>query len=347
MSFRDNLHDRFELVHNHCLSRRKGGEEFVQLLKERAQHEETYARGLEKIGNHPYFVTSQGTLSHAISAYKNDNLNKAMQAKILAENITNDLVEPFKDLLRHQGNTLKKASTEGKKLEKDKGLLGERIEKSKSRYIKACMECEQLTVLLEQPNVPQIKREKLVQRLIVSKKEVEESMKQNVEAINAWNSYQNRYCDMMAMILEVYQKHEEQRLELMKDSLRKLVVYETSCLRNLQYDIDNLAHSMESINIQADISQFIDEHTSNNPKYITYEFEPYQGSHPGFKEVKNNVPIVTIPHNINDAGAKLALKEVYKAEVDNILNKATSGFLLAEDLYQFKNIIKDQAARDL
>ncbi|CAG9321953.1 unnamed protein product [Blepharisma stoltei] len=347
MSFRENLHDQFELVHNHCLHRRKGGEEFIQLLKERAQHEESYARGLERLGNHPYFVTSQGTLSHAISAMKNDNLNKAMQAKILAESITNDLVEPFKELLRNQGNTLKKASAEGKKLEKDKAMLKERVEKSKGRYVRACMECEQLTILLEQP-IPQVKREKLVQRLILSKKEVEDSMKQNIEAVNAYNSYQTRYCDMMAMILEIYQKQEEQRLEAMKDSLRKLVVYETSCLRNLQYDIDNLAHSMESVNIQADINQFIDENTSNNPKMILLEFEPYQGTHPSFKEVKHNAPIVTIPHSIttSDSQALNALQDVYKSEISNILQKTWNAENLSpEEFHQFRNIIKDPSAR--
>jgi hypothetical protein len=46
----------------------------------------------------------------------------------------------------------------------------------------------------------------------------------------------------MMKILEVYQKQEEQRLESIKDMLRKLVVYQTSFLRNLQYDVDNLAH---------------------------------------------------------------------------------------------------------
>jgi hypothetical protein len=241
MSFALQLWDNFDLVNSHSNDRRRSGEDYLAILRDLAGQYEIFARGMDKIGTHSFFAASQGTLFHGISALKNDCLNKAMQSRILAESIINDLIEPMRELLRNQNLVIKKTSAEGKKLEKDHSLLIDRYDKARSRYIRACQECEQVIIALEY-SMPQDKRQKLLSRLVSCKKEVDISLKQYQDAIETGNKFRERYQSMMEKILEVYQKQEEQRLEHMKDSLRKLIVYETSYLRNLQYDIDNLAH---------------------------------------------------------------------------------------------------------
>jgi hypothetical protein len=350
MSFSENLHDCFEMVHQHSIQRRKGATEFIQLMEEKASIEETYAKGLEKLGNHQYFVTTQGTLSHAVLAMKNDCLNKAMQARILADNVIKDLSEPLKELLKNQAKTLSKTHTEGKKSEKERQGLLEKYEKFKTRYFKACKECEAILSQLELPQ-PAQKREKMMQRLIQLKQEIDESLKGYKESVTIHNEYKNKYSDFMSKILEVYQKQEEQRLEMMKDSLRKLVVYETSYLRNLQYDIDNLARAMESINIKSDIKQFVDENSSPNEKNSMLVFEPYEGEHECFKNLGTEPPIVKVPPipvqtKLLEISNQSSIEEILKVEVDLLVNKAWDNNIITIGEYNyFSSVVKEIPGR--
>lgn len=242
MSFSEFLWDNFELVNKHSIDHRKGTEDLLQIFKDIGSLYEAFGRGMERISSSSYNInTTDGSLSHAVCSLITDCSNKADQSKILVESINVDLVEPLRELLKNQNNKIRKTTTEGKKVEKEMQSLTEKLEKSKSRYYKACEECEQLTILLEN-KMNNERRLKLMAKLVSVKREVEAGLRQYQESLSASNSYKERYKSFMMKILEVYQKQEELRLETMKDMLRKLVVYQTSYLRNLQYDVDNLAH---------------------------------------------------------------------------------------------------------
>lgn len=350
MSFAEDLHDCFELVNNHSIQRRKGVQEFIQLMEEKADLETAYAKGLEKLGRNQYFISTQGTLSHAILAMKNDSLNKAMQARILAENIQKDLVDPMKELLANQNRTLEKTATEGKRVEKERLGYLEKYSKYKSLYFKMCHEYEVLSSQLENPQQGQ-KRDKIMQRLVQVKQEIDESLAGYKDTIGQHNGFKDKYTDFMGKILEVYQKQEEQRLEIMKDSLRKLVVYETSYLRNLQYDIDNLARAMESVNIKSDIKQFVDEHASANEKNSKLVFEAFQSTHESFKNSISESPVLKIPQAsvqnvVSELHNQSSIDEILKAELSLAVNKAWSGNSLSlSELNFFNNAVREHLGR--
>ena len=198
MSFATELTNKFDVVDRHAAEKRKGVEEFIQLLRERALHEEAYAKGLERIGNHSFFVTTQGTLAHAVSAMKNDSLNKAMQAKLLAENVNSDLVESLRTLIKSQALSIKKSSSEGRRLTKDLEQLRDRHQKAYSRYWKACKDSEDLTILLEsQRDMPTDKRAKALSKLVLLKKEVDESVRQYQNSIEAYNGFRKHHDELM------------------------------------------------------------------------------------------------------------------------------------------------------
>jgi hypothetical protein len=148
----------------------------------------------------------------------------------------------------------------------------------------------------------------------------------------------------------VYQKQEEQRLDTMKDCLRKLVIYETSYLRNLQYDIDNLARAVESVNCKSDIKQFIDENSSAAPRNLKLEFESYVGSHESFKNIGAETPAVRVPMNsmfsaISSIPNKSA-EEIIKSEVNFLVNKLMTGSdFSSEDLNKFSLLAKESNGR--
>lgn len=354
LSFSVDLFHNFEAVYQHSISRRKGGDEFISLLKDRADQEETYAKGLEKIGNHPYFGSKQGTLSQAISAMKNDSLNKAMQSRILYDNITHDLIDSFKELLKIQTNSIKLNMTQGKKLEKERLETIEKLDRSKMKYWKSCSDCEQRTIAIEAAD-PGPKRDKQIGKLLETKNAIDRNLKRYLVALATYNEFSGKYNPEMTKILEFFQEKEEERVSNMKDVLRKLVVYETACLRNLQYDIDNMAHAMESVNVQAEINNFVKENALLTPKQrlAPEEFIPYEGIHPSFQDIGKNPPAMTIPlppeeiqRHIKENQLKRDAAEKYKEQLSSIIARAWAGEDLAtEDHVQFNSIIKDTMGR--
>mmetsp|Transcript_27525 Transcript_27525/g.49625 ORF Transcript_27525/g.49625 Transcript_27525/m.49625 type:complete len:644 (-) Transcript_27525:1369-3300(-) len=323
MSFATDLWGCFEFVNTHSLERRKGTEELMHFFKELASSEEAYAKGLERVGTHPHMVTTQGTLAHAVAAFKQDCIKRATHSKTLAENITKDLVESLREMLKNQAFSIKKFSAEGKSLEKQRGTLLSQLEKCRLRYMKACSDNEQITYLLES-GMTADKRTKLISRLVSSKKELDESVIAYQSSVEASNTFKERYDGMMAKVLEAYQRQEENRLEVMKDSLRKFVVYETSQMRNVQYDLEALSRAVESVNTKVDLLQFIDTHSSDKHDTGAYTFEPYKGTHPAFKNLGSSTPISTIPH-APDANLGAQTYESWSKEMDELIEKAWIG----------------------
>lgn len=147
---------------------------------------------------------------------------------------------------------------------------------------------------------------------------------------------------MMAMILEVYQRQEEQRIDALKDALRKFIVYEASYIRNLQYDIESLAKVMEDVNPIEDVNLFITENTSPNPKAFKYIFEPYVGTHPSFKggdsrmfSIKN--PLIELSDDT---------KKLYKEETETITLKAWNGEANKDEINRFSYMARYSVGRE-
>jgi hypothetical protein len=57
MSFAENLHDRFELVHLHSISLRKGMSDLISFSEEKAAVEDSYGKGLKRVVKSPYLIS--------------------------------------------------------------------------------------------------------------------------------------------------------------------------------------------------------------------------------------------------------------------------------------------------
>jgi hypothetical protein len=64
-------------------------------------------------------------------------------------------------------------------------------------------------------------------------------------AMKEYNDYLELYNTEMRKILTRYQEHEELRIERQVDSIMKILVYETSMMRNFDYDITNISRVMQ------------------------------------------------------------------------------------------------------
>ena len=116
--------------------------------------------------------------------------------------------------------------------------------------------------------------EKIIELLQVAK----ESQKKYVFNINRINEIQSEYIEKKKNYLNNMQYMEEQLGECVKDSLRKLILYQLSLIRNVQYDSEATSKKYEEIDINKDIKYFIKQHSTNDLIPFKYEFIPYSSS---------------------------------------------------------------------
>ena len=216
----------------------------------------------------------------------------------------------------------------------------------KEKFWKSCNECEKITQILEQPQ-PQDTREKFLEKFIKSKNSFDYSLKAYQEHINLWDDFSNNFKLLLGSILDVYKQNEKNRFETTKDQLRKYVVYQTSYIRNLQYEIDHLAKSMENLDHSND-TDFSMQVISKPQKP---KFEPYRGAHSSYRNINASGLLFSIPLPMQEAKwsevvFQGSVEEIYKTEVDIITLKACEGCeLTPEDFIQFNSLIKDSFGR--
>ena len=85
-------------------------------------------------------------------------------------------------------------------------------------------------------------RNKLENRFQNTLKEAKESERNYISCINLANSLRENYIENMKKTMNEFQKLEENLGEILKDSLRKYIVYQVAYTRNIQYDIERKAN---------------------------------------------------------------------------------------------------------
>jgi len=242
----------FHAVSYQATKKRAAAEELTKLLSLRAKLELSYSAELEKLSALNIDIADTGTLADALLALKRDLLNKASHARQLADNILCDLVEPLKECLTGQKQDLVNALYEPKHLEKERNSKAKTQALTKARYYKSCAELTKLEIKIDSAKSDFKKNKLLVKKmnLLQEQETSRELYKASVREINenlAQGKEQAQVAQELIIVLD------KALYEGVKDALRKLVVYETSWLRSVQYDVEAVATAMESINVQADL----------------------------------------------------------------------------------------------
>jgi len=278
MSFSKDLVDKFDLVIQHNAHQRKAGEDFIQLLKQRQQYEEGYAKGLERLANHPYQIAEQGSLCEGIKAMKINCKNRALQARNIAGDIETDIKE-IAELLKKLSFESKELSYRGREMEKRVKTHLDKQEKSRRVYMIAAKKLEEQSevykMYLGRKDISRDRQVRLRETLNSSQKVFQDADMAYDESTKQTNMVKESYSTNLALILDRFQEMEEEVLGQIKIALRQMVVYETSQLRNLQYDSQDLSERMEAIDPHQDVVDFILTHKSDSVE----EDQPVQKEH--------------------------------------------------------------------
>ena len=89
------------------------------MLTEKANYERELAKGMKKIYEMNYAVTTMNSLQNGIIAFKNDLLNHYNYTLEFVNSLDEEVIDPLKVLLNDQNSDGKRLNNEMRKIEKE------------------------------------------------------------------------------------------------------------------------------------------------------------------------------------------------------------------------------------
>ncbi|CAG9314204.1 unnamed protein product [Blepharisma stoltei] len=239
------LWNKFKEVRVHYRESKKTCDEFIIFLRDKSELDRSYARGLEKLALSTFFELGKGTLDPCLSSLKQRLIEYISLCKTLANQFHTDLALNLRQLLVHQDLLIKDKRDQGKKLVQEREKLIKIAQRAKEKYIKSCKESEACA--------------QSKSRFEIAYKQEEELSKAYQVSIENANAFAAPFREAMDKILSTYQIHEEERMKLLKESLARMVEYEKTFFKCLEYTLDALALPIESFNPSVDLKKWVDD----------------------------------------------------------------------------------------
>lgn len=176
----------------------------------------------------------------------------------LSEAIDNDIVLTLEEVMKSHKETSKRMFNDAQRLANYCRDTKSAHSKLARQYHATCSEAEMLgqevvSNLAMKPN----ERSRMGQRAVHLSKQAKVTQKDYLSSIEQANRAQVLFEQQMPLIFAAMQEMEMKRAICLRDCLMKLAVYETSWLRNLQYDIDATVTAAEVSDPGKDLQEFI------------------------------------------------------------------------------------------
>jgi len=266
LSFAEHMWDRFDFLWQHRAEpSHRLLEQVTAVLRSRAQLERQYGSSLVNLPDEVQLDSSGGTLHEAVDAIMANFRNRGEQSIELAEAIDNDIVLTLEEVMKQHKDMSKRMFNDAQRLEnycRDSRQAHMRLAK---QYLNVCTEAEHvgqecMTSLAMKP----AERSRLGARAVQLSKQAKLTQKDYMSSIEQANRAQVLLEQHMPVVLTAFQDMEEKRARCLQDCLMKLAVYDTSWLRNLQYDIDAAVKATENADPEKDIKEFIKKHQADD-----------------------------------------------------------------------------------
>ena len=310
-------------------SNRKSSDTFLQALKEWAITEDLYSRNMARISIHP------GLLEDCFSFIRSYTSSKAQRSKALSENISANIIEYFKQLLNSQSIQMKNTMMDSQKIidyvHKKCGLVSDAMNK----YFSTCRNCELVAFDLDkEQSTP--KKEKHFQKMMNIKKETDTYLAAYQMAIEKFNGSREKISRSIQKVLDSYSTFEQDRLKSLEESLE---VIESL----IQKDGQEIQNSLKFDKKFFTKSSFLQEDFTVE----TLEIETYDGSHPLFQSTgASGLHFSVLETSGVSKGTQIAVEELYKNEIGEIVTKAWNGQdLSSEDYVKFNTRLREPVGR--
>ncbi len=215
-----------------------------------------------------------------------DCANRAEQASIFVDNVRAEVLEPLAKTLRQHETHLKTCGNKVAQLENDIRTEAAKSQKSREKYLDSLKEAEESLYNCESfrrnpadfdKSDPQL-QEKLNVKMWNALRILQDDFETYKKHGKFTTTFKPLYYGTVAQMAEELQRNEEQRIQVAKDSLQKLLIFEVSMEQNHKYDIKQISDIIEAVDVGKDIQELISTELSKvSPKdsvFKSLQIEP-------------------------------------------------------------------------
>ena len=295
MHYSVELWSNYNKVYQQFNSHIQGLNDLIVMFTERYKSKLNLAENLKKLSESKNQITTFESLNEGILGFKGDMYNQFNYLSELLLGMKDEIIKPlssaYKTFCKKIDNNLSETSTIND--EYQNSIRQMEIYKNKFHSSVCSAEQSKLKVEYYKKKINSIndsdknpKNKEIKDNCIINLKKEEnrannflKEAKNNeidyITLINNTNILQDEYTEIKKRNLNEIQQLEEELGEVIKDSLRKFIIFQVAYLRNMQYDVDKKVKILEGINIRSDIQKFINSNKKDTIPPKKFEYVPY------------------------------------------------------------------------
>lgn len=233
--------EKYPDIQEHWKKTFKVANDIVNWIKERAQLDKKYSKDLKKLASKITFDEDSVGVEPLLCILRDSCQTRASQIRTIAEHFHNDVAYPMKQLLNQQNFIIAEKSTLAKKTMGDIFNLNLKLERYRERYLKSCKLSED---------------SKGSSKNSGAYKNEHESLKAYYTTIEEYNNTLPNLIDLMKKIIILYQKQEEERYQLMKQTVIQFIQFDKFCSNNIDVDLSEYIPKLEVFKPKHQIEEF-------------------------------------------------------------------------------------------
>ncbi len=315
MQYSVELWTNYNKVYHQFNTHIKGLNDLIGMFSERYKSKKNLAETLKALSESKNTITTFESLTEGILGFKGDMYNQFNYLSEFLIGMRDEIIKPLSSAYQNFSKKIENNFSETSSLNEEYQASVEQMDTFKNQFHSSVFSAEQsklkaeyfkkkLNILNADKNNEQKNKEIKDNYIMNIKKEENKANnylkdakineKKYISLIHNTNILQDEYIEVKKRNLNEIQELEEELGEIIKDSLRKFIIFQVAYLRNMQYDVDKKAKVLEGINIRNDIQKFINNNKKDTVPPKKFEYIPYISKLNIKKEEKGK----KIPQNI-------------------------------------------------
>jgi len=235
-------------------------------LRERATLERQYGKAMARAVNRATGAFEDGDLPVILDAVTYSMRNRSEHSLRLADELDQDVAPTIESMLRQHSEVSKKVFADGNRLSRHLQEAQRAHDQLARRYAQVCSSAEDAArECLEAFAVRPTDWKRSAERSMALSREASSAEQEYCKAVQRLNAAADVHGRQMGNVLAALQDMEEKRALCFRDAAMKIAVYDTSWLRNVQYDLDSSVQTIESSDAADEIQEFIKQHRTLAP----------------------------------------------------------------------------------
>ena len=295
MHYSVELWTNYNKVYHQFNAHIQGLNDLILMFRERYKSKQNLAETLKNLSESKKPVINFDSLNEGLLGFKGDMYNQFNYLSELLAGMRDEIIKPLSSSYQTFCKKIDNNFAETSSINEEYQASIEKMESFKNKFHSSVYSAEQSKLKVEyyKKKINSLnntdnneKNKELKDNLLLNLKREEVKAnnflqdakineKNYISLINNTNLLQDEYIEIKKRNLNEIQELEEELGEIVKDSLRKFIIFQVAYLRNMQYDVDKKVKILDGINIRNDIQKFINNNKKQTLPPKKFEYIPY------------------------------------------------------------------------